>query len=78
MVVELVCKDYIIIIGDIEIKVDLLVLEMIDFNLILGMDWLVAYYVTFNCFEKTLKFQTLGQIEFTFVGDKLPSQLKMI
>ena len=56
MVVELVCKDCIIIIGDIKMKTDLFVLEMADFNLILGMNWLAAYHVTIDYFEKTLKF----------------------
>ncbi|XP_073112178.1 uncharacterized protein [Elaeis guineensis] len=51
------------IIEDREMKADLLVLEMKDFDLILGMDWLAAYHATVDCFQKTIMFQISEQSE---------------
>ncbi|XP_038985579.1 uncharacterized protein LOC120111760 [Phoenix dactylifera] len=56
ILVNFVCKDCILNIEGREMKVDLLVLGMKDFDMILGMDWLAAYHATVDCFEKTVKF----------------------
>ena len=39
--------------------VDLIVLEMVDYNVILGMDWLFKYYATILCRKKKVVFQPL-------------------
>ena len=46
ILVNSICKDCVLSIEDREMKADLLVLEMKDFDLILGMDWLAAYHAT--------------------------------
>ncbi|XP_038985736.1 uncharacterized protein LOC120111844 [Phoenix dactylifera] len=56
ILVNSVCKDCILNIEGREMKVDLLVLGMKDFDMILGMDWLAAYHATVDCFEKIVKF----------------------
>jgi len=38
-------------IGDLEMMVDLLPMELYDFDLILWMDWLVAYRAQIDCFK---------------------------
>ena len=35
---------------------NMIVLPMLDFNVILGMHWLVAHYVFLGCREKAIKF----------------------
>ena len=39
---------------------DLKVLEMIDFDVILGMDWLSSYHSILNCHNKTITLAMLG------------------
>ena len=56
ILVNLVCKDCILSIKDREMKADLLILKMKDFDLILGMDWLVVYHAIVDCFEKIVRF----------------------
>lgn len=58
-------------IKDREMKADLLVIEMRDFDLILGMDWLASYHATVDCFEKIVKFQIPDRPEFSIMGSKL-------
>ena len=35
-----------------ELLADLVLLDMIDFNVIMGMDWLSKHYATVDCREK--------------------------
>ena len=39
---------------------DLKVLDMIDFDVILGMDWLSSYHTILNCHSKTITLDMLG------------------
>jgi hypothetical protein len=41
-------------IEDVEMRVDLLPLDLYDFEMILGMDWLVTYRAQIDCFTKTV------------------------
>ncbi|XP_072979718.1 uncharacterized protein [Typha angustifolia] len=43
--------------GEWDFKADLLPLEMQDFDLILGMDWLAAYHASINCYNKEVILQ---------------------
>ncbi|XP_028064071.1 uncharacterized protein LOC114267244 [Camellia sinensis] len=47
---------------------DLIPLDMGDFNVILGMDWLAKYHATIDCALKRVIFRPLGQEEFYFEG----------
>ncbi|XP_022843179.1 uncharacterized protein LOC111366705 [Olea europaea var. sylvestris] len=53
------------------LNVDLHVIEMKDFDIILGMDWLGSNRVTINCFEKDVVLQRTGEKEFRFYGSKI-------
>ena len=48
--------------------VDLVVLDIEDFEVILGMDQLSKYRVAIDCNKKTLTFQPPGEKKFTFAG----------
>ena len=43
---------------------DLVLLDVIGFDVILGMDWLVQYYATVDCRAKEVIFRIPDEIEF--------------
>ncbi|XP_062119196.1 uncharacterized protein LOC133832938 [Humulus lupulus] len=51
-----------------ELFVDLIKLDMNDFDVILGMDWLTKYNATINCKKKMVVFKLGGEDPFAFVG----------
>ncbi|KAA0041240.1 gag protease polyprotein [Cucumis melo var. makuwa] len=51
------------------IEVTLLVLDMLDFDVILGMDWLAANHVSIDCFRKEVAFNTPSMASFKFKGE---------
>uniref|UniRef100_A0A2N9GS05 RNA-directed DNA polymerase n=1 Tax=Fagus sylvatica TaxID=28930 RepID=A0A2N9GS05_FAGSY len=63
-----ICKSCVTKIADRELVADLTLLEMKDFDVILGMDWLAANYASVDCRSKKVKFQIPGEMEFSFVG----------
>ena len=69
MVVLTSCPDVTMSVGDQEMMTDLLVLDMRDFDVILGMDWLASYHATVDCFSKEVIFRILGQPPFCLSGD---------
>ncbi|XXG53552.1 hypothetical protein AAC387_Pa03g1635 [Persea americana] len=58
---------------------NLIVLDMYDFDIILGMDWLEAYHAMMDCFAKTITFRLKGaQVELMIQGDKKKTQAGFI
>ena len=51
-----------------EMCVDLIVLDIEDFKVIMGMDWLSKYRIAIDCNKKTVMFQQPGEKKFTFIG----------
>ncbi|RVW12093.1 Retrovirus-related Pol polyprotein from transposon 17.6 [Vitis vinifera] len=47
---------------------DLVLLDLQDFDVILGMDWLASYHASVDCFEKRVTFSIPGQPNFSFEG----------
>ena len=52
MIVNWECKVCMIEIGGIQLRVDLVVMPLQDFDLILRMDWLTEQRVVMNCFTR--------------------------
>ena len=50
------------------LSVDLIVLEMVDYDVILGMDWLSKYNTTIFCRRKKVVFQPLEREVFEYKG----------
>ena len=50
--------------------VDLRVMDMSEFNVILGMDWLMAYRVVIDCERRRVTAYTQDGTRVTFQGDK--------
>ena len=63
-----------VVVSEREMSVDLVVLNMIDYDVILGMDFLSKYRATIDCKAKVVSFQPPGEEQFTFRGDKNNSQ----
>ncbi|KAL5571342.1 hypothetical protein UlMin_020939 [Ulmus minor] len=59
-----------VVLSERELSVDLIILDMIDYDVILGMDFLSKYGATVDCKAKVVSFQPLGEERFTFAGDK--------
>ena len=49
---------------------DLVLLDVIDFEVILGLDWLAQYYASLDCREKIVIFEIPNNDAFRFRGDK--------
>ncbi|GAA0173849.1 hypothetical protein LIER_27373 [Lithospermum erythrorhizon] len=52
------------------LEVDLLPFELVDFDLILGMDWLGKLHAVINCHRKEIVFTSSGRPELRVVGDR--------
>ena len=57
---------------------DLVVLDMIDYDVILGMDFLSKYGAMIDCKAKTVGFKPPKKEMFTFFGDRRSSQKMFI
>ena len=59
VLVKHVYKSYVVIIANKETLANLIVLEPLELDIILRMDWLVAYHATIDCHAKIIKFKPL-------------------
>ncbi|XP_073219665.1 uncharacterized protein [Cicer arietinum] len=50
------------------LSVDLVVIGLVDFDVILGMDWLALHHATLDCHNKVMTFEIPGQLVFLFQG----------
>jgi len=57
-------------IGGLELRPDLMPLELYDFDVILGMDWLSKHKVQVDCFTKTVTIQGKGDKRVVFKGER--------
>ena len=65
---ENVYMDSKVIIGGQEFLADLILLDIHEFDVILGMDWLSRHHATVDCYRKEVRFYRPGQIEVVFYG----------
>ena len=63
-----VVRDSRVMIGGQEFPADLVALDMRDFDVVLGMDWLSRHRATLDCYKKKLKFHRPGKLEVKFRG----------
>ena len=66
-VTDSVCKSCVVKIVDTELLAYLTLLEIRDFDIIFGMDWLATYYAIVDCHRKKVIFQVPGEIEFCYL-----------
>ena len=70
MLISFGCPKCKIIIGDREESIDLVVLAMFDFDIIIGMDWLIRQRAVMDCNERTIQFDLDGCPSFVFQGNR--------
>ena len=61
-----------------ELPADLVLLDVIGFDVILGMDWLAQYYASMDCHAKEVIFRIPYENEFRFRGDKISMPQNLI
>ena len=66
--VESVYMDSRVIIGGQEFLADLIFLDIHDFDVILGIDWLSRHHARVDCYRKEVRFYRPGQTEVVFMG----------
>ena len=76
---QVVCTTYYpdcsVILGEVNLPANLIILDMHDFDVILGMDWLETYHATIDCFSKTITFKLKGkQANLIIQGNKKKTQ----
>ena len=63
-----VVRDSRVLIGGQEFPADLMALDMRDFEVVLGMDWLSRHRATLDCYKKEVKLHRPGKLEVKFRG----------
>ncbi|XP_070014188.1 uncharacterized protein [Nicotiana sylvestris] len=78
IIVYRVYHSCVVIIGGLETRVDLLLLDMVDFNVILGMDWLSPYHTILDYHAKTVTLSLLGLPRLECIGTPVHSTNRVI
>ena len=78
LVSDKVVRDSRVLIRGQEFPTDLVALDMRDFDVVLGMDWLSRHRATLDCYEKEVKFHRLGKFEVKFRGIRRELSSSMI
>ena len=68
--VDMICRDCELEISGILLTVDLSVVDMSEFDVLLGMDWLTTYRVVIDCDRRRIIAYTRDGICVTFLRDK--------
>ena len=68
--VDKICRGYELQISGILLTVDLRVMDMLEFDVILRMDWLITHRVVIDCDHKRVIAYTMDGTCFMFQGDK--------
>ena len=68
--IGMICRGCELEISGILLIVDLRVMDMSEFNVILGMDWLTAYRVVIDCERRRVTAYTQDGTRVVFLGDK--------
>ncbi|KAL0349812.1 UNVERIFIED_CONTAM: Transposon Ty3-G Gag-Pol polyprotein [Sesamum radiatum] len=69
-VVNSVRKGSLVRIGDVNLPVDLVVMDLKEFDVILGMDWLAQHREVVDCYKKEVMIESSNKPKVVFVGDR--------
>ena len=70
MSIDMICRDYDLDISGILLTLDLRVIDMSNFDVVLGMDWLTAHRVVIDCDRRRITAYTRDGNCVIFKGDK--------
>lgn len=73
-----ICLNQELKIEDLSFRIDLYVIDMRDFDIILGMDWMQANGATIDCKEREVMFQTAEGNKVCFRGKKMGTSVPVI
>ena len=68
LLTDIVVRDSRVLIEGQEFPADLIALDMRDFDVVLGMDWLSHHRATLDCYRKEVKLHRPGKLEVNFRG----------
>ena len=68
--IRMICQDCELEISETLLTVDLRIKDMLEFDVILGMDWLTAYRVVIDCESRRVTTYTQDGTRVVFQGDK--------
>ena len=68
LLTDRVVRDNRVLIEGQQFPADLVALDMRDFDVVLGMDWLSRHRATLDCYKKEVKLHRLGKLEVKFRG----------
>ena len=68
--VDKICRDCELDISGILLTIDLRVMDILEFDVILGMDWLTIHLVVIDCDRRRITAYTWNDIRMNFQGDK--------
>ncbi|KAI5350323.1 hypothetical protein L3X38_003214 [Prunus dulcis] len=57
-------------VDDAWLEANLIPLDLVDLDIILGMDWLEKHHASMDCFRKEVTLRSPGQPKFTFCGER--------
>ncbi|XP_070014529.1 uncharacterized protein [Nicotiana sylvestris] len=77
IIVNRIYQSCLVVLSSFETKADILLLSMVDFDIILGMDWLSPHYVVLDCHAKTMTLARPGlpRLEWRGSLDYVPSKV---
>ena len=75
---DIVVRDSRVLIGGQGFPADLVALDMRDFDVVLGMDWLSRHRAKLDCYKNEVKFHRLGKLEVKFQGIRRELSSSMI
>ena len=78
LVSDRVIRDSRVLIGGQEFPADLVALDMRDFDVVLGMDWLSRHRATLYCYKQEVKLHRPGKLEVKFRGIRRELSSSMI
>ncbi|XP_074346424.1 uncharacterized protein LOC141685206 [Apium graveolens] len=78
VIISDIYPECLIVVGDRNYKVNLLPMEMHDFDVILGMDWLSEHRATIDCQGKRVIFGDADKPEFVYQGSQPKGDVKLI
>ena len=78
LLADRVVRDSRVLIGGQEIPTDLVALDMRDFDVVLGIDWLSRHRATLDCYKKEVKLHIPGKLEVKFRGMRRELSSNMI
>ena len=68
--IGMICRGFELEISGTLLTVDLRIMDMSEFDVILGMDWLTAYWVVIDCERRRITAYTQDDTRVVFQGDK--------